>query len=100
MELWIRSQSRQNLMKANDIVAEDNKIAVYKENENSTIVGKYKTEERALEVLDEIQKILKPQLILKDSGKIIGTFEDTIIREGATYELKELTTYVYEMPKE
>jgi hypothetical protein len=43
---------------------------------------------------------LKPQLIIKDSGKIIGSFEDTIIKEGATYELKELSTYVYEMPKE
>ena len=50
--------------------------------------------------LDEIQNILKPQLIIKDSGKIIGSFEDTIVREGATYELKELSTYVYQMPKD
>ena len=50
--------------------------------------------------LDEIQNILKPQFIIKDSGKIIGSFEDTIVREGATYELKELSTYVYQMPKD
>ena len=77
MELWIRSQSRHNLMKANDIVAQDNEILVYKESENSTIVGKYKTKERALEVLDEIQKILD------------------------TFEPKNMARMiVYEMPKE
>ena len=58
MELYIRSQSRRNLMKANDIVARDNQIVVYKENENSTIIGTYATEERALEILDEIQRLI------------------------------------------
>ena len=64
------------------------------------LLGTYETKGRAIEVLDEIQNILKPQLIIKDSGKIIGSFEDTIVREGATYELKELSTYVYQMPKD
>ena len=105
MELWIRSQKNEKLrpmlLKANEF-----EIGDYDEDMNCIVVnnlycvGVYKTKERALEVLDEIQKILKPQLIIKDSGKIIGTFEDTIIKEGATYELKELSTYVYEMPKE
>ena len=40
-------------------------------------LGEYKTKERALEVLDEIEKILKPQIIIT-----------------------KLSTYVYEMPKE
>ena len=66
--------------------------------QDDLILGTYETK-RALGVLDEIQNILKPQLTIKDSGKIIGSFEDTIIREGATYELKELSTYVYEMPE-
>jgi hypothetical protein len=106
MELWIRSQDKEALRKINCSLYLKRDLSDYAEGEVYFIVssgdklGEYKTKERALEVLDEIQKILKPQLIIKDSGKIIGSFEDTIIREGATYELKELSTYVYEMPEE
>ena len=110
MELWIRSQDKMNLVKVRQVGVnyQDNKqiIANYMPElyENSgeyyEILGTYKTKERALEVLDEIQNILKPQLIIKNSGKIIGSFEDTLVREGATYELKELSTFVYQMPKD
>lgn len=98
MELWIRSQNKFRLYKAQEIRLDNTyqkEILV-----NECFFGKYKSKKRALEVLNEIQKLLEPQLIIKDSGKIIGSFEDTIIREGATYEMKELSTYVYEMPKE
>ena len=96
MELWIRSQDKNCLIPINDIISVFQESVFYK----GIILGQYKTKERALEVLGEIHKILKPQLIIKDSGKIIGSFDGTIIREGANYELKELSTYVYEMPKE
>jgi predicted nucleotidyltransferase len=111
MELWIRSQDKKDLVKVNSLWIMDNQIWMevpFYENHKKlglTISGhnhklaEYETEERALEVLDEIQNILKPRLIIKDSGKIIGSFEDTIIREGATYELKELSTFVYQMPE-
>ena len=119
MELWVRSQDKEELIKVDNIRIK-HEYEEKKVNDNygrtcayingkyrcsyiytdSTWLGEYKSKERALEVLDEIQKILKPQLIIKDSGKIIGTFEDTIIKEGATYELKDLSTYVYEMPSE
>ena len=103
MEFWIRSQDKRILQKVDNVFLNanyDNKrISTYVGDSNTTL-GEYKTKERALEVLDEIQNILKPQLIIKDSGKIIGSFEDTIVREGATYELKELSTYVYQMPKD
>ena len=101
MELWIRSQDKECLMKVDridyDYSTHTHRIMA---NGYETLIGLYETKERALEVLDEIQNILKPQLIIKDSGKIIGSFEDTIVREGATYELKELSTYLYQMPKE
>ena len=102
MELWIRSQDKTRLTKVNDLylVHDDNNFCDYIGNNMIGHLAKYTQQGRALEVLDEIQKILKPQLIIKDSGKIIGSFEDTIIREGATYELKELSIYVYEMPQE
>lgn len=110
MELWIRSQDRGSLVKVDNLyVSVGNYICYYvekgKEIPNtyyrpSGELGRYKTKERALEVLDEIQNILEPQLIIKNSGKIIGSFEDTLVREGATYELKELSTFVYQMPKD
>ena len=102
MELWIRSQDRRILQKVDNIYLNanyDNKRICSFIDGDEMELGTYETKERALEVLDEIQKILKPQLIIKDSGKIIGSFEDTIIREGATYELKELSTFVYQMPE-
>lgn len=109
MELWIRSQDRGSLVKVDNLyVSVGNYICYYvekgKEIPNtyyrpSGELGRYKTKERALEVLDEIQNILKPQLIIKNSGKIIGSFEDILVREGATYELKELSTFVYQMPE-
>jgi hypothetical protein len=111
MELWVRSQDKKDLVKVNSLWIMDNQIWMevpFYENHKKlglTLSGhnhklaEYETKERALEVLDEIQNILKPRLIIKDSGKIIGSFEDTIIREGATYELKELSTFVYQMPE-
>ena len=102
MNLWVRSQDKRILQKVDNIFLdanyEDKRICTY--DGDNVELGTYKTKERALEVLDEIQNILKPQLIIKDSGKIIGSFEDTIVREGATYELKELSTFVYKMPKD
>ena len=81
MELWIRSQSRHNLMKANDIVAQDNKILVYKESEQSTIVGKYVTKERTLEVLDEIQCKLDYIYELSLRPRALTTIEHKIVYE-------------------
>ena len=69
MELWIRSQDKMNLVKVRQINVnyQDNKqvIANYapEQYENSgcyfELLGTYKTKERALEVLDEIQDLLQ-----------------------------------------
>ena len=69
MELWIRSQDKMNLVKVRQISVnyQDNKqiIANYMPElyENSgeyyEILGTYKTKERAIEVLDEIQDLLQ-----------------------------------------
>ena len=66
MELWIRSQDKMNLVQIKQISLnyQDNKqvIANYvpEQYENSgcyfELLGTYKTKERALEVLDEIQE--------------------------------------------
>ena len=54
MELWIRSQDKEILIKVRCITIEDNKI--YADNGNHTyhILGEYSTEKQALDVLDEI----------------------------------------------
>ena len=98
MELWIRSQSRHNLMKVNDIVAEDNQIVVYKESENSTIVGKYKTKERALEVLDEIQNILNLKDMYKNDKELVLKGWENVDAEQVKIVRQQIS--VYEMPKE
>ena len=59
MELWIRSQDRTKLVKADNIsymdTAEDYERKVHSLwNDCKGILGIYKTKERALEVLDEI----------------------------------------------
>jgi hypothetical protein len=54
MELWIRSQDRECLMKVDRVdydISREHRIVV---NGFQTLLGTYKTKERALEVLDEI----------------------------------------------
>ena len=84
MDLWIRCQDREGLFKV------DKLWYSYDEKENEHCInnyefefGVYKSKERALEVLDEIQSILKFGLQINNNNQFIGT-----------------TTYVYEMPKE
>ena len=95
MELWIRSQKNEKLrpmlLKANEF-----EIGDYNEDMNCIVVnnlycvGVYKTKERALEVLDEIQEFItradKLSYIQNSLGiEIQGTTEKGI---------------VYNMPKE
>ena len=107
MDLWIRSQDRQELIKATEINA-------YQYDESAGLgndwhifvrdyeVGVYKSKERALEIINEIQNILKPQLYLKQWESVVKQEVDELVHiVNPTYEeVKELSTYVYEMPKE
>ena len=73
--------------------------------DNLKILGTYKTKERAIEVLDEIQNILKPKYILDTSSiKPDGDFyeENEVIFQNydANAEIEELSTFVYQMPAE
>jgi len=94
MNLWIRSQDRENLVQVNRIfITKYNDYEIVCEmpfeNDGVLTLGAYKTEERALEVLDEIQNLL-----------VIPS------RNNLTYELADLNlkcymiSKVYEMPKE
>ena len=63
MDLWIRSQDKKKLIKVDEIKIEtvkDGNTFIYS---HATDLGTYETKERALEVLDEIQKyILLPNI--------------------------------------
>jgi hypothetical protein len=77
MELWIRSQDKEKLLKVNDIAIEMNMIYGYfDKNTEYEHLGTYATKERALEVLDEIQSLLYPNTIIK----INGDMQSNVIR--------------------
>ena len=87
MELWIRTQLKNGLIKVNDIYV-GSREGMYSLESKDFVLGMYKTEKRALEVLDEIQKLLEP------FAKIQIPYTANIL------SLQDLSTYVYEMPKE
>ena len=85
MELWIRSQDKQRLVKANGLSI-SNIGEVYLDNEKMILLGEYTPYERALDVLDEIQ----------DKLKVLVTDE-----AGAEFILaRNLVPIIYEMPKD
>lgn len=102
MELWIRSQDKLTLMKTTYVYVAREEVCAYDENKCWSTIGVYETQERALEVLDEIQNILKPTIKIKyeydDSQPIMnGEWLKSLKAES---KIEELSTYVYEMLKD
>ena len=87
MELWIRTQDKECLMKVDridyDYSAHTHRIMA---NGYETLIGLYETKERALEVLDEIQN----KIDLINLGHDFGS---------PMIDLKN-PTYIYQMPTE
>ncbi len=91
MDLWIRSQNREVLTKVNNLVVEEYAKDEYiiKNYTNGNVwngLGFYKSKERALEVLDDIEDH-------------IG-FLNVEMGAGRFGELDFQADIVYEMPKE
>ena len=113
MELWVRSQDKMNLVKLRQISVnyQDNKqiIANYMPElyENSgeyyEILGTYKTKERAIEILDEIQGLLQPIIkyepIVQEEYNPSYTYKH-FVKVDDNIEIKELSTFVYQMPED
>lgn len=82
MNLWVRSQDKENLIPIkNPICVYDNKI-IYKESASYVItIGTYKTKERAIEVLDEIQNFMRDYAFTKINrlGKEINLIPKPIL---------------------
>ena len=128
MELWIRSQDRKELYMIKDKLylakgsLVQTSIAPYEIEQHyevrcrfgDDILGEYKSESRALEVLDEIQSKIKPLLYLKPKAllkpeDLIGAkkyFEELNEQEFITcdkhFEIIPFSSniVVYNMPKE
>lgn len=103
MNLWVRSQDKECLTNISNIqyIYKNNMHGLGTYYDNLKILGTYKTKERALEVLDEIQNILKPIPILKENGGVYAFNNESLHIVNPTYfEVKSLDTYVYEMPEE
>ena len=105
MELWIRSQNKVILQKTNAlfIAHSDENIWSIIDNQNMTKYAEYTTRERALEVLDEIQNILSPQIIFQPITKNITLPSDDFIKteiDSYSYEYKTFDSFVYQMPKD
>lgn len=98
MELWIRSQNKTILSKAHDLVIREDRDENNETNYfivDTYTLGIYKTKERALEVLDEIQRtIAKNQSLIS----LMHNFTDLKgNEEGVAQIFKDM---IYEMPKE
>ena len=58
MELWIRTQDRKGLFKVKAVYARGNSIIGTVTNDGNYVLGQYETEERAIEILNDIQTLL------------------------------------------
>lgn len=113
MELYIRSQDKKKLHKINKLELDNDETGIF-DLETYDLLGKYKTKERALEILDDIQDRMKNILILsiktsmtcKDQHRLLDSykqeFNKDFILETPTAEIKPVNseTVLYEMPKE
>ena len=78
MELWIRSQDKSLLIKVYNVFLNanyDNKRISTYDGDSNTTLGEYKTKERAIEVLDEIEKLIKPITIFQNCQVDKSTIE-------------------------
>ena len=86
MKLWIRSQDKSFLSTTTSFGIFENGNGSFDISYGFTNYGNYKTKERALEVLDEIQNFML-------CNREYGYTADVYINELAN-------CYIYEMPKE
>lgn len=104
MKLWIKTQDKTRLLEANDIRVEPiqflnannnndlnviDKVVGGKIIVNSSVVAKYDTVNRALQVLDEIQNLLSGKVFVKKSKTDNELDVKPINRECIVYEMPE-----------
>lgn len=104
MNLWVRSQDKRILQKVDNIFLDANyenkRISTY--DGDNIELGTYKTKERAIEVLDEIQMLLQPTIkyepIVQEEYNPSYKYKH-FVKVDDNIEIKELSTFVYQMPE-
>ena len=100
----MRSQDKTTLSKIVNFKVERTQILGNTKNDDWYVyLGTYKTKERALEVLDEIQNILKPKVFIepiKVDKMLESGLNDLVLHTENVSKIEQLDTYVYEMQKE
>ena len=86
MDLWIRSQDKELLVNSKGFELQQHYenspcqiFAVW--NNNYMCVGTYKTKERALEILDEIQNMLNSVVIKQTSNSLSINSKEIVVYE-------------------
>ena len=116
MELWIRSQDGERLTRCYDLrayYAKQDDVWVI---EDCDDLGSYKTRERVLQILDEIQRLIKGRYLMKQTSDVIfdaKTIESArqyfenqneipLICGDSNFDIVPISTeiVIYQMPKE
>lgn len=90
--MWIRSQSKETLLKATKIFIHDNQVFASMEDGFDEMVGEYKSKERAIEVLNEIQERISPKFNYEGNNEEVDVFIKT--------QMLNSMIAVYQMPEE
>lgn len=83
MDLWVRSQTKTLLEKIDGIALNDKGLEIYS-TKTGRIFGTYKTKERALEVLDEIDEFV--DLL---NNNLLGLSDDGVHRRHSVYQMPQ-----------
>ena len=104
MELWIRSQDKLDLIKCTSIHIErtpgvdEVAIKTFNYGDKYTYVGYYETEERAKEILTDIQEIIcLKDMYINDKQEVLKSWEK--FSKEQIHKVRKAIV-VYEMPKE
>ena len=118
MDVWVRKQNKKRLRKISDLNYNLSPIMALKRDsppmhcvyDGDSLLGTYPTEERCLEIIDEIQGLLMGSqlLIFKDLDVTGAEMEYLKPFKGVYYKtgnepnvtVNQLNTVVYEMPQE
>lgn len=97
MELWIRSQDKERITKIDEVYYSSDDygyyVLCYKDQFTGYKLGKYKSKERALQVLDEIQSFIE-----NNYESDMPSYSGNMIANGKI--VLKTRKIVYDMPKE
>lgn len=104
MELWVRSQDKDILMKVDSLIIDEDKKCIFTHDKINSVgmtytLGKYKTKERTFEVLDEIQEYLKFSKNAEINNKDFLRYLNEVCGQEKCNEILNNIS-VYEMPKD